>query len=323
MLQTIDRAAEAIAAGRPLLLAGDEAALRRLPRGNWIAGTIPYFMDREGGVCSRERVFVTEVCQTSGVQIRSYDVQALPRILQDAPDNGFSALIMPAGSPVHTTYARDAGDYEGIFVKPVVGWIAGVHVTEIGQRLPQVVNGVTGEWCSGEAVVMHVTLPAGKIVELDIVNVFEPGMGESICFLETGFEARECLAGGKRVSLAEYLRSVGADTRLPLTADYHGTVVNVSIQSVDDGLDAVRFYAPVFPGIEYKLASPVPDYVASFEHVLPSNGEPLFACNCILNYLYSELEGKKTGAVTGPITFGEIAHLLLNQTMVRLFVREG
>jgi len=47
-----------------------------------------------------------------------------------------------------------------------------------------------------------------------------------------------------------------------------------------------------------------------------------FACNCILNYLYGKLEGKKTGDITGPITFGEIAHQLLNQTMVRLYLHD-
>jgi hypothetical protein len=32
--------------------------------------------------------------------------------------------------------------------------------------------------------------------------------------------------------------------------------------------------------------------------------------------LYSELEGKKTASIIGPITFGEIAYQLLNQTLV-------
>jgi hypothetical protein len=38
--------------------------------------------------------------------------------------------------------------------------------------------------------------------------------------------------------------------------------------------------------------------------------------------LYGHLEGKRTGSITGPITFGEIAHQLLNQTMVRLYLRD-
>jgi hypothetical protein len=57
--------------------------------------------------------------------------------------------------------------------------------------------------------------------------------------------------------------------------------------------------------------------------MIPSNTENIIAsCNCILNYLYSELEGKKTGKVTGPITFGEIAYVLVNQTMVYLSVED-
>jgi hypothetical protein len=324
MLQTVDNATDAILDGKRLLLAGDEEVLRRLPRGNWIAGTIPYFMDQQGGVCSREHVYVTEVpdCATE-TRIMSYTPEALPRLFKDAPENGFSILIMPAGSRVHTTYARDAAGYDGVFVKPVAGWISGVHLTEIGSRLPQVVNGSDGAWAADEAVVMHVSLPPGKTVELDIVNVFHPGSGEPIRFLETGFEAGSCLVGGKPANLAHHLRAVEADIRLPLTADYHGAVINVSIQSVDDQSGVVKFYAPVFPGIDYRLAAPVDDYVAQFERTMGGGEEPVFSCNCVLNYLYSELEGKKTGTATGPFTFGEIAHLLLNQTLVRLFIREG
>jgi hypothetical protein len=39
-------------------------------------------------------------------------------------------------------------------------------------------------------------------------------------------------------------------------------------------------------------------------------------CNCILNFMFGELEGKAIGGVQGPVTFGEIAYQLLNQTMV-------
>ena len=35
--------------GKRLLLAGDESLLRELPAGNWIGGTIPYFMTETGG----------------------------------------------------------------------------------------------------------------------------------------------------------------------------------------------------------------------------------------------------------------------------------
>ncbi len=41
---------------------------------------------------------------------------------------------------------------------------------------------------------------------------------------------------------------------------------------------------------------------------------------CILNYLYGGLEGKRAGSLQGPVTFGEIAYLLHNQTMVTLTI---
>ncbi|MBN2104582.1 hypothetical protein JW835_11135 [bacterium] len=64
------------------------------------------------------------------------------------------------------------------------------------------------------------------------------------------------------------------------------------------------------------------NYVESFESKLPKDlADPDFSCNCILNYLYSELEGKKTGNIVGPITFGEIAFQLLNQTLVYLTIQ--
>src|SRR6266568_3626572 len=108
MLQTVEEVERTIRAGQALMLAGDEAALRGLPRGNWIAGTIPYFMDQEGGVCSRDRIFVTPLADcVTGVEIRSNSPSTLPDILSDAPENGFTLLILPAGSAVHAAYAQD------------------------------------------------------------------------------------------------------------------------------------------------------------------------------------------------------------------------
>jgi hypothetical protein len=322
MLQTLEEVETTIRTGQALMLAGDEAALRRLPRGNWIAGTIPYFMDQEGGVCSRDRVFVTPLpdCIT-GVEIRSNSLSTLPDILSDAPEDGFTLLILPAGSAAHAAYAQNAGSYPGIFLKPVVGWISGVHISEIGVKRPQVVNGVTGVWSAEDAVAMHVSLPAGKLAEVDSINVFKPGRGSAFRFPATGFEASSCQVDGEPANFAHYLQRSKKDTRLPLTADYNGAVINVSIQSVDPVTGFVKFYAPVFEGVEYRLAEPVDDYVGAFESLVGGGDPPMFSCNCILNYQYSQLEGRKTGSATGPMTFGEIANLLLNQTLVRLFIR--
>lgn len=49
MLVDFATVASQIGSGKSLFLAGDENLLKRLPKGNWIGGTIPYFMDRRGG----------------------------------------------------------------------------------------------------------------------------------------------------------------------------------------------------------------------------------------------------------------------------------
>jgi hypothetical protein len=68
----------------------------------------------------------------------------------------------------------------------------------------------------------------------------------------------------------------------------------------------------------------VKDFVAEFTAQLPKDlsHRIAFSCNCILNFLHSNLEGKKTGDIACPITFGELAYQLLNQTFVYVTVTD-
>lgn len=324
MLQSIAEVTTKIASGRALLLAGSEAALSQLPKGNWIGGTTSYFMDVNGCTCSASRIFVHEIPDYAlGFQVTEYSPRTLPSIFEDAAENGFSFLILPAGSPVHVSYAEGAPLYDGFVLKPVVGWVSGAPLAEIGSTQPKVFNGQSGESFSSRAMVMHVALPPNKVADVEIINIFKPGSGDTITFPESGFTQARCLVNGKPANFAKYVSSVQADTRLPLTANYNGSVVNVSIQAVDENAALVRLYAPVFAGIEYRFAAPIDDYVAAFGSVLGAQLAPAaFDCNCIMNYVHANLEGKSTGAITGPITFGEIAYQLLNQTLVRLIIQD-
>lgn len=324
MLNSVAEVQNKIRAGKNLLLAGEESLLRRLPQGNWIAGTIPYFMDKNGGVHSTSDIFVTELPEYASVaSVREYTEAMLSSVCQDAPENGFSVLILPAGSQAHTSYAQNFPRYPGAFLKPIVGWVSGVDVSEIGKREARVFCGVSGKDSAQNAVVMHVTLPEGKQADIDIINLFQQGDGDRISFTSSGFGAEDCQINGKATNLARYMTDHNVDSRLPLTANYNGSIVNVSVQSVDKKAGTVKFYAPVFVGMEYKFAKPVVDYVASFNAAAPTSGPAAaFSCNCILNYLYAGLDGKRTGTLTGPITFGEIAHQLLNQTLVRLVIQD-
>jgi hypothetical protein len=323
-LQSIPEVQSAIAAGESLFLAASHAALSQLPRGKWVGGTICYFMTADGAQLSEDRIFVTRVpeCALSAVAA-DYGPGNLAQLYSEAPPNGFTFVVMPAGTKVLTSFAEQAPEFDGFLMRPIVGWVSGVRVDLIGKESPAVFNGQTGEVFEDRCVALHVTLPNNKLVDLDIVNIFESRGGDVIRFEKPGFDVTGCLINGQPANLADYLSSKEVCTDFPLVGDYNGTSINVSFQKVDRDAHTVEMYAPVFPGVDYRLAEPVSDYARAFaRQIVDSDREPAFACNCILNYLYGGLEGKRTGSITGPITFGEIAHQLLNQTMVRLYLHD-
>jgi hypothetical protein len=325
-LYDVNAAKEIIASGKHLLVAGDEAALRNLPRGAWIGGTIPYFIAAQGGVCTKDQVLLTPLPDyILNVQTQIYNQKNIDQVYNDAPAHGFSIIIIPATSPTHLSFALNAPNFPNFATRPLIGWISGVHVGELGQAAPKVFDGSQGEALEDGAVVLHVTLPPDKLVEIGIVNIFQQGDGDTICFAENGFSAKEALVNGERRNFAEYLTENAVDTKLPLVADFFGAMINTSFQGVDMSRKQVDFYAPVFAGVEYKIAKPVGDFVSDFQGRVPQGvGDNLiFSCNCILNYLYADLEGKKTGDFIGPITFGEIAYQLLNQTLAYFTIEDA
>lgn len=312
-----------ITKGQKLLLAGDESLLKSLPAGKWIGGSIPYFMTEEGGLTTRHKIYVTELPEAaSDLSIKVYDATNLAGIYADAPKNGFSVIIMPGSSNTHLEFALHAPQYDDFGHSPLIGWIAGVHLDDLTNIAPKVFNGQTQSMLEDAAVVMHVSLPASQVAEINYINIFEQGTGDTITFLQDGFSACDAYINGVKANFADYITQQNLDMRLPLVADYFGAMVNVSFQGVDPLKHEVRFYAPVFAGVSYKHAKPLKDYIQQFTAKIPVNlnKHPAFSCNCVLNYLYSELEGKKTGKITGPATFGEVVYQLLNQTMAYLTI---
>jgi len=322
-LITVSAAAELIRRGVPLSLAGPESALDQLPAGQWIAGTIPYFMVAGGGtVVTEGKVFATDLSAIGQVSFACYAPDGLAGIAGHAPENGFSLTIIPAGGQAHQRFAGEAASYPDAFLKPTVGWIAGVHLSDLGKFTPKVYDGRTATKHEDRAVVAYVSLPADKMASLEIVNLFEPDAGDVLHFSETSFQVRECEVNGQRVDFAKYVRSRDLDHgKLPLVGDFSGAHVNASLQSIDDA-GTVHLYAPVFPGVDYRFAKPVTDYAAAFRARLATVDPKgvVMGCNCILNFLFGELEGKAIGGVQGPVTFGEIAYQLLNQTLVMIRV---
>jgi hypothetical protein len=321
-LMSVEVASEYIRSGRVMCIAGDERALRKLPRGRWIGGTICYFISADGGVTSQDEVFVDLLPADCGEpKLRFYDVSTISKLCIDGPDNGFSLVVMPAFAPIHLQFAQHAPNYEDMYMKPLVGWVAGVHMNELGTLTPKAVFGPTGEFSELNAVAIHVPLPETRSASVAIVNLFQPGEGAVIRFPRSGFNASDVLIDNQPHNLARYLSESGINIQLPLVADYCGAHINVAIRAADVQKGEVDFYGPVFEGVDYRFANPVSSYADAFREMAPKEAVPAaFSCNCILNYLYGNLEGHSTGTLYGPVTFGEIAYQLVNQTLVYLRV---
>ena len=319
MLLSFNETSELIAQAKHLHISGAEDLLKKLPKGNWIGGSTEYFMTKKGGVVTGEELFVTELSYDT-VSIKVYDENDIQNITADAYDNGFTILILPFDSVVHKFYADQAPEFDNIYSTNIVGWISGVNLGKSGQT-PITVNGETGEVYTNKAVALHVCVPDGKFVSIGIINIFEQDHDSQVIeFKEEGFSVTSCLIDGREVVFADYIEKNNIDTKLPIVGDYSGAGVNVSFKAISGGI--VNFYAPVFPDIKYKMAKPVKNYEEAFNSKLKSfsETESAFSCNCILNFLYGELEGKEMEAFYGPITFGEIAYQLVNQTLVYVTV---
>jgi len=319
-LYNISDANALINAGKRLHIAGEESLLAKLNKGSWIGGTIPYFLTREGGLVDRERVFITELPkEVEDVKISFVSADRLEAIPNDAPQNGFSLVIIPAMTDVHAIYAMTAEHLPRVFERAIIGWVSGVHLDNLGKQKPKVFNGQTGEMSEDRIVVLHARLPSSHLAAIGIINVFQQGDGDAIVFDETSFSADDCQINGSKARFYDYVQDRKLDLQLPLVADRSGEMINVSFQALDEAGHKVKFYAPVLEGLVYRQAKSIDDYRTKFiENTKNFNVAPAFSCNCILNYLYGKLEGKQAIPVSGPATFGEIAYVLLNQTMVYL-----
>lgn len=313
-----------IHSGGRLLLAGDESLLAQLPAGDWIGGTIPYFMGESGGEFSKEKICVTQLPEfISKIDIKSYDAESIKDIYNDAPDNGFTFLILPAFSDIHLKFALKVPTFENFAIRHIAGWIAGVKVEDIGCVSPKVFHGkFPGKALENTAISMMIHFPQNKAVETNIINIFEMDDTVEFQFEDNSFKVKEAIINGTKVNFYDYLTEKKINTRLPLIADYCGTLINISFQSLDPVKKEVLLYAPVFKNVTYHLSKPIEDYISKFHQFTQDIDDTniLFSCNCILNYLYSNLQNSTTGHFTGPVTFGEVAYQLLNQTLVYISV---
>ena len=320
LLVTASEASALVQSGAVAVIAGAEELLSALPRGKWIGGTTAYFMTERGGTVTTSHLFCSVIEQAATSRIAALEPGALPQVTAGRYQNGFTYLLLPAFSEAHQRYAIEGPAFPHLFDQPVMGWVTGVHLSDLGKRTPKVFDGWAGLAYENAGIALHVELPATVVADLDIINRFSQGDGPAIVFPDTGFTAGPCTIDGRSANFAKYLVEKNIDTRLPLVANYAGAMINVSMQAVDAQRGDVRFYAPVVAGETYHLAHPVTDYAGSFDahDDVHHHDRQTLACNCILNFLHADLDGKTTGGFVGPVTFGEIAYILLNQTLVLL-----
>lgn len=323
---TVDEVAKNLAEGKSLLLAGSEETLNRVPKGNWIGGTSPLISGLQLGRQAKDRIFAAEIPDFhKGVDIRIYESpETLRHVFTDAPDNGFSVVIIPAYGEMHLSFALNAPNYPDFATRPLAGWISGVPLSELGRLSAKVYLGPKAQAYSDAAVVMSVRLPPTKIAEIGVVNIFEQGNGDILTVEADGFEHKTVQVNGAAVNFADYVRAKWTDTRLPLVANYHGLMVNTSFQKIT-AEKGVLFYAPLFRGIQYRIAKPITNYKKTFLEKLPFLESQTEVCSfdCILNYLLMiGLESEHQEILLGPATFGEVAYQLLNQTLAYVTIKD-
>ncbi len=312
--------------GRVLLLAGEEELLAQLPPGRWIGGTTAQFLTPQGSVPARGLLMFTDITSLAlHTEQRHLDAASLHRIAQHYPQNGFAVLIVPGFSAILLRLASEILDYQGIYDMPLTGWVSAVDLDEIGQRTPKTFAG-TPYARDDRAAVMYVTLPETAFAELHVVNLFAPGDGPEIRVPAQGFHiSGDCLIDGHPHNLARYMEAQNIDPSLPLIADQEGALLNVSILKNDPLDGTVSVFAPVNPSLTYRFAEAVLDYQEEFIHAAAELGpveEMVFFSVGVLNLQYAALAEKHGLSLSAPVSFGEIAYTVLNQTLTCLSINQ-
>lgn len=317
MFISLDETKKLITDGKLLHIAADEKLINQLPKGNWIGGTTPYFITESGGTVSDEKLFVDEIDFAKDFKLAEYDKNNILDITKEAYHNGITIIIIPFASDVGVYFSKEAPNSEDFLLTPIIGWISGFNLERGGTA--KVYNGIDGTVFNDKAVALHINLPDNKFASIGIINIFKYNeCADIIEFYEDSLYVRNCKVNGKDVIFEKYIADNKIDTKLPLVCDYNSALVNASIKSISSDDNTVELYAPVFAGRQYRFASSIKNYHDCFDRCIDDykNCKPFFSCNCILNYLYGNFVGKSTRPFEGPVTFGEVAHQLLNQTLV-------
>lgn len=322
-LFSIDETNQLINSGRKLIITADEILLDKLDKGDWIGGTIPYFMTDAGGEKSKDRLFVDDLTDIgTDFKFLEYDAQSIDSITTNNFENGFVILILPFGSEIQKNFSLNCLNYTDLLKNPLLGYVAGFDLNDNNNPTSYVYYGKNRGKSGIKGAAIHVALPENEVARVEIINPNSIDDNSPVfTFPVTSFEQSDCKIDGIDGNIADYLISIGHPTMgIPLISSTNGTLINRDIQLIDKENRKVNFFSPVYSDEKYKLAKKSEDFTSLFKNKLQiDKNEAVYSCLCLSFYLLGNLENKSIN-INGAFTFGEIAYQLLNQTAVFLLI---
>jgi hypothetical protein len=323
LLFNVEDANVLINRGTKLVFAGSHKLLQLLEEGNWIGGSTYYCISAGKGIGDKDFLFVQEIpdyCEET--KIKYYNKDSFKNVYHDMYDNGFSIVLIPFESNTHFKYPIEVVNYPLFATKPLVGWIAGVPLNDEKKLKPSVYDGQNKGFYDDGAVVMHVKLPDNKLADLKVVNMFELTYGQVLEFKEEGFNIKNVIVNDREYNFVDYLKENNIDIRFPLVGNIASTIPTiVSFKEIDEKEKVVRLYAPLYKNIKYKLAKAEGNYYDMLIKNIQKENNFVLPVICILHFLYGDLANKLSHEIPdAPTTFGEIAHILVNQTLTYLSI---
>lgn len=314
--------ADFINAGRVMLLSGSAKALEGLPKGKWIAGSTPYFVDGIG-VCDEDKIFVNDFTLVAkSAKTATYNAQNIENIAINGYNNGITLVSIPIDSEVYYTFANNSMRYPDIFKNPVVGFVAATKLDEYGKAKPYVADGADGLLNSEKAVVLYVELPdyLSARTEIENFDTIDEETSEVI-FPKDGFVQSDCIIDGKPGNIAEYFEytvkpKLGGYTQM--ITSQNGALINRDPKIVDTKTGEVTFFSPIYAGDKYHLVKNGKNYLKMFNDSLSARRSDVVACFSCVSYFFGGNFTGKNVVKNGNYAFGEIAYQLLNKTIVTL-----
>ena len=322
-LYSKEQVIEFIKQGRIMHLCGNENTLKDLPKGNWVAGMSPYFMDDVGKISDSKIYvddfsFIAEDCEMATFD--EVDIHEIAK--RNKYSNGFIFMVLPIDSQVYYTFASHSLEYDHIYDNPVVGYVSSVHVEDYGKVQPKVAIGSESVLHADKAAVLYVKVSDRLRVRTEIMNLDTIDHDSApVRFPKNSFIQGDCLIDGKPGKIANYLEE--QKSRIghypQLITSQNGALVIRDIKSVDLNTGEVIFFSPAYESDTYYTVKYNNDYFATFNRRLGRKTDVIACMSCTSYFLQGDFEYRHID-FNGVYTFGEIAYQLLNKTIVTLEV---